>query len=179
MANRQSESIVIEGLHSEGSPVPRTALRRLSSLPHTRLLASGFLSLEEQRALEGAVSPVKTVAANIDLVREGERADMISIVINGWACRYTATREGGRQLPALLVSGDVGNLNSLIFDQLDYGVRTITAATIVALPLHRVTELAARHPGIARTFSRVLIFQRTLVRFLGSRRASSFHRGRA
>jgi CRP-like cAMP-binding protein len=144
---------VIQGLHSEASPFARTAPRRLSSLPHTHLWTSGFLSREEQCALEGAVLPVKNVVGNIDLVREGGRADMLFIVIDGWACRYTATREGGRQLPALLLSGDVGNLDSLMFDQLDYSVRTITSATIVALPLHRATELAARHPGIARTFT--------------------------
>jgi len=112
-----------------------------------------MLSREEQRALEDAVSPVRSIAPNIDLVREGDRADTLFIVTEGWACRYTTTRDGARQLPALLVPGDVANLDSLMFDQLDYGVRTITHIKIVALPRDRALALAAQHPGIARTFT--------------------------
>lgn len=144
---------MIEGVHSATSLLTRTASRPLSLLPGTRLWAAGFLSREEQHALEEAVSPVKSVGPNIDLVREGARADTLFIVTDGWACRYTTTREGGRQLPALLVPGDVVNLDSLMFDQLDYGVRTITQMTIVALTRDRASALAAQHPGIARTFT--------------------------
>jgi CRP-like cAMP-binding protein len=124
-----------------------------SSLSRTRLWKSGLLSHEEQDALEDAVSPAKTIGANIDLVREGERADALFIVTDGWACRCMTTREGGRQIPTLLVPGDVANLDSLMFDQLDYGVRTITRVTIVSLPQERALALAAQHPGIARAFT--------------------------
>lgn len=136
------------------SPAARTFARPAATpLSATRLWRSRFLSREEQHALADAVSLAKPVAPNIDLVREGERADALFLVTDGWACRYTTTREGGRQLPALLVPGDVGNLDSLMFDRLDYGVRTITQATIVALPRDRALALAAQHPGIARTFT--------------------------
>ena len=62
------------------------------------------------------------------------------------------TKEGGRQLPALLVPGDIGNLDSLMFDRLDCGVRTLTRATVIALPRDRALALVAQHPGIAQTF---------------------------
>ena len=144
---------MIEGSHLSISPVTRTVPGPPPSLANTRLWASGFLSREEQHALEDAVSPVRTVAPNIDLVREGDRADALFIVTNGWACRYATTRDGSRQLPALLVPGDVANLDSLMFDRLDYGVRTITHSKIVALPRDRALALSAQHPGIARTFT--------------------------
>jgi CRP-like cAMP-binding protein len=144
---------VIEEGQSATSLLTRTAPRPLSMFSRTRLWAAGFLSREEQHALEGAATPVKSVGPNIDLVREGERADTLLIVTDGWACRYTTTREGGRQLPALLVPGDIGNLDSLMFDRLDYSVRTITQTMIVALPRDRALALSAQHPGIARTFT--------------------------
>lgn len=114
---------------------------------------SRFLLREEQHALEDAALPAKSVGAGIDLVREGERADSIFIVTEGWACRYTTTKEGGRQLSALLVPGDVANLDTLMFERLDYGVRTLSRAMVVALPRDRALALAAQHPGIARTFT--------------------------
>ena len=144
---------MIETLQLDSSSITRTPLRLSSQLTGTHLCASRFLSREEQQALEEAALPAKSVGVGTDLVREGERADSLLIVTEGWACRYTTTREGGRQLPALLVPGDVGNLDSLMFDRLDYGVRTLSQAAIVALPRNRALALAAQHPGIARTFT--------------------------
>ena len=141
----------------------RVAARSSSRLAGTRLWASRFLSREERDTLEEAVVSTRSVNANTDLMREGERTDALFIVADGWACRYTTTREGGRQLPALLVPGDVGNLDSLMFDRLDYGVRTLTQATIVALPRDRALALAAQHPGIARTFTWLALVENVIL----------------
>jgi two-component sensor histidine kinase len=154
---------VIEERHSESLSATRTGPRPLSPLRHTRMGASQFLSREERHALEDAVSPAKTIVANVDLVREGDGADTLFIVTDGWACRYTTTRDGRRQLPTLLVPGDAGNLDSLMFDHLDYGVRTITQATVVALPRGRALALAAEHSGIARTFTWLGLVENTIL----------------
>lgn len=143
MINEQHPGIV----SGRGMPHPSTRLTG------SRLWNSRFLSREEQQALEEVVSPAKPVGANIDLVREGEPADSLFIIAHGWAYRYTMTREGGRQLPALLVPGDIGNLDSLLFDRINYGVRTVTQATVAAIPRDRALAIAAEHPGIARTFT--------------------------
>jgi CRP-like cAMP-binding protein len=127
--------------------------RGLSRLAETRLFAAGFLSREEQYLLEGAALPAKAVEAATDLVPEGGGADCLFILVEGWACRYSTTREGGRQIAALLLPGDIGNLDSLMFDRLDCGVRTLTEATIVALPRDRASVLAEQHPGIARSLT--------------------------
>jgi CRP-like cAMP-binding protein len=137
----------------DGTSLPtRTVPRALSPLSRTRLWASGLLSRKEQHAFEDAVSPVKLVGPHVDLSRAGEGADLLSIVVDGWACRYTTTKDGRRQLSALLLPGDVGNLDALMFDRLDYGVRTITPVKIVTLPRDRASALAAQHAGIVRSF---------------------------
>jgi CRP-like cAMP-binding protein len=128
------------------------ALESSSPLSGTRLLMSHFLSRDEQHALDAVAEPARTVRPNVDLVREGEGAESLFVITRGWACRYATTREGGRQFPALVVPGDIGNLDSLMFDRIDYGVRTLTEATVVALPRQRALELMAQHPGIAQTF---------------------------
>ena len=154
---------MIEAQHSESLSGTRVAPRHSSRLAGTRLWASRFLSRVERDALEEAVASTRSVNANTDLVREGERTDTLFIVADGWACRYTTTREGGRHLPALLVPGDVDNLDSLMFDRLDYGVRTFTQATIVALTRDRALALAAQHPGIARTFTWLALVENVIL----------------
>ena len=143
---------MIEVQHPEGALVHKSPPLS-SQLASTRRWNSRLLSREEQHALDSAVSSGRSVGPNIDLVREGESADNLFVVVEGWACRYTTTTDGRRQLPAVLVPGDIGNLDSLMFDRLDYGVRTITQATIVALPRSRALALSAQYPGIARMFT--------------------------
>ena len=129
------------------------AARASSRLAGTRLRNSCLLSGDEQDVLDAAVLPPIAVGANVDLVREGDRTDGLFIVLEGWACQYTTTRDGGRQLSALLVPGDVGNLDSLMFERPDYSLRTLSKARIAVLPRERALALAAQHPGIARTFT--------------------------
>jgi CRP-like cAMP-binding protein len=122
-------------------------------LAGSRLWGSRFLNYEERCLLDAAVSSSRQVKANTRLLREGDHADSLLIVVDGWACREAITRQGDRQLPSLLVPGDVGNLDSMLFERLDYGVLTITPATIVTLPRERILTLSAEHPGIARSFT--------------------------
>ncbi len=124
-----------------------------SRLAGARLWNSRFLSEEERRALDDIVGPARTAEPNVVLLDESGGTDCLFIVTEGWACRVTTTRDGLRQFPALLVPGDVANLDSLMFDRLDYAVQTLSRATILPLPLDRVRRLAAQHPGIAQTFA--------------------------
>lgn len=134
------------------SSAPRSLRSTLASAGD-RLRESHFLSREERLALEEAMSPPRVMQSNVDLVRHGQGSGRVFIVTEGWACRYAITRDGSRQLPTLLVPGDVANLDSLLFDRLNYGVRTLTQATVVSLPRDRALALAAAYPGIARTFT--------------------------
>lgn len=154
---------MIDGQHTTISTGHRSASRQSANLAETRLWNSRFLSREERDVLAEAFGSPRSLHANADLVREGESSDAISIVTEGWACRYTTTRDGGRQLTALLVPGDVGNLDSLLLEPLHYGVRTLTKAVVVALPRDRASELAAQHPGIARTFTWLALVENTIL----------------
>jgi CRP-like cAMP-binding protein len=143
-----------------------------SCLADSRLLAPDFLSQEEEQALEDAMSSPQSVQAGIDLVREGNQSDRLLIVTRGWACRYMTTRGGARQLPVVLVPGDVGNLDAFMFDRVEYGVRTLTQATVVALPRKRALALGERYPAIYRLFTWLALVENATL----SRWALSFTR---
>ena len=111
--------------------------------------------------LTATLSPPRKVDARFDLAREGDHTDTLFIITEGWACRYTTTREGGRQLPALLVPGDVCNLDSLMFERLDYGAQTLTGATITMLSRDRAAALVAQYSGIGRAFTWLAMVENT------------------
>lgn len=144
-------------------PVRQIDMADGPQLDATRLWQCDFLSREEQQALRSAVLPAKSVRPHTDLVREADRAGSLFIVVDGWACRYATTSAGARQLSAVLVPGDVGNLDTLMFDRLDYGVRTLTQATIVALPRDRALALGTRYPGIGQAFTWLALMENAVL----------------
>ncbi|MEG8055477.1 Crp/Fnr family transcriptional regulator [Sphingomonas sp. 22L2VL55-3] len=131
-------------------------------LRSTGLWRSPFLVIDEQRALEQAVTWSKRYDLQQDLICEAEKADNLLIVTKGWAYRYTCARDGGRQLTALLVPGDVANLDTLLFERASYSVRTLTDVTVVALPRKIALALVDDYSGIARTFTGLAIIENAI-----------------
>ena len=127
--------------------------RGRTGLADTRLWKSAYLSSGERGALADAVHTPRVLDANADLLREGDSTDSLFLLVEGWACRCTTTGDGSRQIAGLAVPGDVVNLDSLLLDRIDYGVRVIRRATVLTLARDRALALAAEHPGIARAFT--------------------------
>lgn len=134
-----------------------------SALRGTRFIESNFLSAEDRRALAEIATMPRSLKAGVDLVTEGVRTDNIYFLTRGWACRYKATRDGARQITGLVVPGDACNLDSFMLDKVNFGVRTLTAATAVGLPRDRVQVLAAERPGVARAFTWFTIVENAIL----------------
>jgi CRP-like cAMP-binding protein len=137
--------------------------RRLLRLLSGTRCSFQSLTLDEQYALDNITFSFTSVGPHTDVVREGEGSDRLMIITEGWASRYMTTTNGGRLLSSLLLPGDAANLNALLFERPHYGVRTITQATIVALPCKQMSMLAAEHPGIASALARLGFIENAIV----------------
>lgn len=133
------------------------------SLANTIVGRSSLLSVDDRAALAETALSARSVKAGVDLAREGGATDCLYFLIDGWACRYKLMRDGSRQLPALLVPGDICNLDSLMLDRLNYGVRTITAGTVLVLARDRALKLCAEHVGIGQTFTRLALVENAIL----------------
>jgi CRP-like cAMP-binding protein len=118
-------------------------------LTSTRLWLSSEMTEGEREVLVGAFSEVRRLEAGHTIMREGERSDSLHLLLDGWAYRYKLTRDGARQVPALLTPGDFCDLDALLFDRLDYGITTLTPCSVAVLPRDDARRIVARHPGIA------------------------------
>lgn len=176
-ADHAATQVSLAGRDISGLPPPRSvAIQRPTIVPASgagtghparlagsRLAASAFLSPGERQALEDAAAPARTLRPDVDLVREGTQGDDLFIIVEGWACRYLTTEQGGRQLSALLLPGDLANLDSLMFGRLDYGVRTLTEVTVVTVPRDWALALTVQHPGIARSFTWLALLENVVL----------------
>ena len=121
-------------------------------LAGTRLWSS--LSTDEREALAGVAVAVRHHSAHVPL-RRAEPSDALLIVLEGWTCRYIATRRGGQIIVNLALPGDIANLDAVRVDRPDHDVWTITDATIATIARDDVLALADAHTGIARTLARL------------------------
>ena len=133
-----------------------------SFLTRTRLSPS-FLTNEERQALEAAALPIRACGAQTDLVREGDAVDHIYVVVEGWACRYKTARDGSRQIVALIVPGDVANLDCLMMHRPDFGVRSLTPIRVAALPCSRVLALAERNAATGRMLLQLAVAENAIL----------------
>ena len=95
---------------------------------------------------------VREVEADQDIVRQGGRPLFCPFLLEGFACRFKLLADGQRQIIAFHIAGDFSDLASSLIDRLDYGIMTLTAARIVALPYAIILEWMAHRPALARAF---------------------------
>lgn len=131
----------------------RTPHRAAPSLADTRLARLSFLSADELGALKDCAASRQSVNACAELVGEGVPADRLFFIEEGWACQYTTTRDGRRQILALSLPGDVCDPAALLLGQRDSGIRMLSSGTVLSVPRKRLVALAAAHPGITRAFT--------------------------
>ena len=108
------------------------------------------LSGAERTALEAAVSRVREVKADDDIVSEGDRPSESSLLIDGFAARYKILTNGRRQITALHILGDFVDLHSFLLHKMDHGVVALTPCRLAVVPHDGLREITERHPHLAR-----------------------------
>lgn len=134
-----------------------------SRLTKTRLWMSLELLNDDREALAAAWSDIRTVDSRGDLLRLNARADELHILLNGWAARYKLMKDGSRYISALMMPGDICDLDVLMFDRVDFGVTTLTECTFAVLPRQRVKALIDAHPRIGAAFLSLAVTENAIL----------------
>jgi CRP-like cAMP-binding protein len=110
------------------------------------------LSDADLEVLDRLTGETETVEADTDLVREGERVDWVSVVLDGMLCRYHVLENGRRQISAFLVPGDMCDLHGFLLKEMDHSVGALAPSRIARIPRSVMMEVTDRHPTLARAF---------------------------
>ncbi|MBX9934154.1 MAG: Crp/Fnr family transcriptional regulator [Methylobacterium sp.] len=100
-------------------------------------------------ALLGAVIREKKAAPQKDIVRQGQIPQVAHLLMAGHTCRYRMLGDGSRQITAILVPGDICDLEAALGGRANYGVAALTHCTVGEIPLHMIANPAANDHGIA------------------------------
>ncbi|QQR39663.1 Crp/Fnr family transcriptional regulator [Devosia rhizoryzae] len=108
------------------------------------------LSQEEEQVLEAAVSSIREIDVNQDMVVEGESPEHSTLLLGGFAARYNVTAEGRRQITAVHISGDFVDLHSFLMRPMDHSITALTPCQIAVVPHSGLTRITETHPHLTR-----------------------------
>lgn len=134
-------------------------LHGYAGLHGTAFTRPGLLSREDEQAIVASAGAPRSHKAGFDLVSEGVPASDVFLLVRGWACRYKLTRDGARQITGIVMPGELCNIDSFMLEQVDFGLRTLSAVTLVGWPRERLQKLADERPGVARIFTWLAIVE--------------------
>lgn len=105
----------------------------------------------EREVLAKALSlDVRRVQRRTVLLKRGDTATKLSVMLAGWACRYKVTPGGRRQVVAFYLPGDVCDFSIFMAPELDSTIELIDGAEIAGLPRNRLASLSRGQPRIVR-----------------------------
>lgn len=104
--------------------------------------------------LQRAVVRKKAVGPRHDILNQGDAPQVAHLLIAGHIFRYRLLSNGRRQITAILVPGDVCDLEAVIRGRADYGVAALTDCSLAEIPRERIVEPSLGDSALLRTLMR-------------------------
>jgi CRP/FNR family transcriptional regulator len=91
-----------------------------------------------------AVAPAGSI-----ILREGDKADRLFTLLDGWAFRFKTLPGGRRQILNVLLPGDLIGLQAKLFDAATHGIEALTDVRLCVFSRGRVWEIFTQFPDLA------------------------------
>jgi CRP-like cAMP-binding protein len=107
----------------------------MRNLLATKLEQYATFSEHERRRLDTFISHrTKTYAPREMIVREGEKVDQIYLVTSGLAVRSKSLADGGRQIMAFLIPGDLCDVEVFVLEHMDHDIIAVGETACALIP---------------------------------------------
>ena len=106
---------------------------------------------EERQRLDQLLSyPTETYVRGRTIIREGEKVGDVHLVLTGLAARSKTLRSGERQFMALLVPGDLCDVEVFVLEGMDHDIVAMTETTCVLVPAKVIEGLLTESTKLTR-----------------------------
>src|ERR1700712_2535638 len=104
-----------------------------------------------------AVVNTKVVRPRSDVLRQGDVPTVAHLLLEGHTYRYRLLPDGRRQITAVLMPGEVCDLEAVMRGRADYGVGALTDCVLGEIPADQVARPTTVNPEMVRAlWSRLL-----------------------
>jgi CRP-like cAMP-binding protein len=108
----------------------------------------GALSPSDHGAILALPHFLRTIEPRHHIVREGDRATHACVLRSGFAFRHKIVGDGGRQILAIHMAGDMIDLQNSLLGFADHSVQALTVAEVALIPREAIIKLAFDRPTI-------------------------------
>ena len=136
-----------------------------------QLRSRAAISSEAQEQLRVSTSRVSPIAMHSHIVRQRDTPVGSFALLSGWACCYTSSANGSRQIIRLMMAGDYWESHPDVSFELDYGIAALTSAQVAFIPASAVKHLLLPHADIALALYRTRVRDEAITRTWLSRLA--------
>jgi CRP-like cAMP-binding protein len=98
------------------------------------------------------------------LLREGDRPQLCTLMLSGFAFRHKFVGDGGRQIVSIHLPGDFLDLHNLLLDQSDHNIQALTAATVAQIETEVLADHAFAHPTLGKALWRESLVEASIFR---------------
>lgn len=113
-----------------------------------------WLGLDGTKALLDAVVREKVVNPRSDVLRQGDVPTVTHVLLDGHTYRYRLLHDGRRQITAVLVPGEICDLEAVMWGRADYSVGALTKCVLGEIPAEQVADPVALRPEMGRALWR-------------------------
>ena len=118
-----------------------------------RLDEAGRPAPDSLFALQALLRPPTRVRAGGQIAAQAEACGHVHVVKRGWACRKRWLSDGRRQITALVLPGQVADLDRIVLPAPPVGVHAVTDCEIVRIDLPGLRALLAGDFHLGRAFA--------------------------
>ena len=132
----------------------------------------------ERRALAELHPIIKVLGAHEDIVREGERPNVVCLILEGFACRYATVSSGRRQILSFHIPGDIPDVQSLFIKVMDHNLAVLVATKVALIPHDAMRSLIDRNNQISHLLWRDFLVDAAIFRkwIVGMGRRTAYER---
>ncbi|HZP78138.1 MAG TPA: Crp/Fnr family transcriptional regulator [Pseudolabrys sp.] len=113
-----------------------------------KLNAHSPLDPGDEEALRSLPLRMRRLEPDEDLLREGDRPEAVTLVLDGMLARYHALANGKRQYLSFHIAGDLPGAQTLFLDRVDYAVCGVGRAEIASVMHEDLLALFKQRPMI-------------------------------
>jgi CRP-like cAMP-binding protein len=133
--------------------------------PLVRKLAThATLSDADRQAIISLPFKSRTIEPGGYIVREGDAPKASCLLISGFAYRQKHTGDGSRQIVALLIRGDLIDLQNLYLDESDHNVQALTRSEVAFIARADLQALAEHRPAVGRALFVAALVEASILR---------------
>lgn len=129
-----------------------------------RLSAHGAFARATLDALDALPFTIRSYDANQYLLREGDRPKVCQFLLDGFLYRHKIVGDGGRQIVAIHLPGDLIDVQQVLLREADHNVQALTGARMLVVAAEDLIACAHAHSSIALAMWHEMLIEASVTR---------------